>query len=272
MKVLGANIGPDEVIRLCEAVGLEKPAEDVIVFLMEKLDAKIKDELENREAFAKNLIEMSDEELTAKYVPTVYQKDIYDIDYTKLKENGITLLSFDIDDTISDSFINKGPRNTPGIKKIVRFPQKAKELFSELKEMGFTVTLLTNATESMAKTAYKELGADGYISRAEKPDIKNFEKLQQRYGVEKPQMAHIGNSMRDDIVGGNTFGITTCLVRRNGKSWKVIKAAMKTINMPTKGHLIREELKKRAIWRKHHLYEKDDQYYQLGEAPKYQSC
>ena len=32
----------------------------------------------------------------------------------------------------------------------------------------------------------------------------------------KSQMAHVGNSMRADIAGGNKYGVTTCLVRRAG--------------------------------------------------------
>lgn len=268
MKVMGANIGTALVMKACKALKLDWVPEETIAFLVEKADAKIAEESEDREAFAKNIAEMSDEELKATYVPTVYQKDIYNIDYAKLRESGITFLSFDIDDTISDSFLNKGTHLVPGMP--IPLPKKAKKLFKSLKEMGFTVTLLTNAKESMAKAVCKELDADGYIGRAEKPETKNFEKLQQRYGVEKSQMAHIGNSMRQDVVGGNKFGITTCLVRRAGKSWKVIKFVMKTIDMPTKGHLVREELKRRSIWRKHHQNDKGDQYYQLGEIPKYQ--
>ena len=32
------------------------------------------------------------------------------------------------------------------------------------------------------------------------------------------EMAHVGNSMRDDIVGGNKAGVTTYLIRRRGIS------------------------------------------------------
>ena len=36
-----------------------------------------------------------------KYIPDIYQKSIYTIDYRKLKENGIRLLLFDLDNTLS---------------------------------------------------------------------------------------------------------------------------------------------------------------------------
>ena len=43
---------------------------------------------------------MSDKDLREIYVPDVYQKDIYAIDYLQLQQAGIRFISFDIDDTI----------------------------------------------------------------------------------------------------------------------------------------------------------------------------
>lgn len=201
------------------------------------------------------------------YVPDVYQEDIYRIDYARLKENGIKLISFDIDDTIDDSFINKLQANAPGLT--VTMPDKARELVQGLKAMGFTVVLLTNAQQELAEGACKDLGADYCIARARKPEISGFEMIASRYGVDKSQMAHVGNSMRADIAGGNKYGVTTCLVRRAGTSMKIVKFVSKTLGVPTKGHLIRERLLERSMWRKHHVYRPGDQYYQLGEEPEY---
>ena len=36
----------------------------------------------------------------ALYKPTMYKKNIFDIDYKKLKENGIKCLVFDLDNTL----------------------------------------------------------------------------------------------------------------------------------------------------------------------------
>lgn len=56
------------------------------------------------------------------------------------------------------------------------------------------------------------LEVDG-IPRANKPASGHFEKMMNKYDVNKEQMAHIGNSIVNDIFGGNVFGITTCMVR-----------------------------------------------------------
>ena len=235
-------------------------------YVYDKANLILLDERSDRETFQAALEHYTDDELMV-YVPDVYQEDIYRIDYARLKENGIKLISFDIDDTIDDSFINKLQANAPGLT--VTMPDKARELVQGLKAMGFTVVLLTNAQQELAEGACKDLGADYCIARARKPEISGFEMITSRYGVDKSQMAHVGNSMRADIAGGNKYGVTTCLVRRAGTSMKLVKFVSNTLGVPTKGHLIRERLLERNMWRKHHVYCPGDQYYQLGEEPEY---
>lgn len=138
-------------------------------YLREKANTMLLDEKSDRVEFQRSLEHLSDDELMS-YVPDVYQEDIYRIDYARLKENGIKLLSFDIDDTIDDSFINKFETNTPGLT--VSMPDKAKELVRNLKDIGFTVVLLTNAQHELAEGACKDLGADYCVARARKPETR----------------------------------------------------------------------------------------------------
>ena len=149
-------------------------------------------------------------------------------------------------------------------------PKDAKDLFHRLKQMGFTVVLITNTFEKVASDVCSELQADGYVAKANKPETKSFEDTMKKYGITCNQMAHVGNSIRDDIPGGNRAGVTTCLVRRAGRTTYLGKVIAKhTLGRPTKGYIIREELLVRGMWRKHHLIHKGDQYYQLGETPRY---
>lgn len=195
--------------------------------------------------------DMTNEFLRNNYVPDVYQKSIYAIDYEKLKTCGIKLISFDIDDTIAAL-----EKSDP--------PKAAITLFENLKNMGFDLMLITNARDSRGKHFGEALGVD-YMARAEKPRTTHFQEIQDRYGLEKKQMAHVGNSTTNDVAGGNAFGITTCLVRNIGNLVKV-GTKMKGLFAKTEGQELREELKSRNIWRKHHKDQDNDQYYQLGET------
>lgn len=251
------------ILRVAKAVGLD--AESLKKLTFDQISDRISKEKDEREAFRKKIHEMSDDELKL-FVPDVYQKDVHKIDYKKLKKSCIKLISFDIDDTLSDVLLNNIKDKTPGLK--VTMPDDVKELFQKLRSMGFIITLLTNASAGIASDACENLKADGYISKANKPEAVSFEEMLSRYDLEKSQMAHVGNSMRDDVFGGNKAGVTTCLVRRNGVSKKVQIGIAKQMGIPTKGHLIREELLERGIWRKHHKDIKGDQYYQFGETQK----
>lgn len=210
------------------------------------------------------LAELSDAQLRL-YIPDVYQKDIYQIDYQRLWDKGIRLISFDIDDTIQDSGVDKIEGY---LGSGVKMPEKAVCKFSQLKEIGFTLALLSNTSESIVSDTCKQLRADWYIAHAQKPHGQNFEKLLDHFGVDRSRAAHVGNSMIDDIYGGNNVGVTTCLVRRAGIIMKAPKGALHAIGLQTKGDQIRQELLARGMWRKHHLVVEGDQYYQLGEKQK----
>jgi hypothetical protein len=196
-----------------------------------------------------------DDDQLAFFKPDVYQHDIYDIDYKKLWDAGIRLISFDIDDTIAG--YEKGHPEDDAV-----------ELFKGLKEQGFKIMLLSNnSNKKRAETFAADLGIpEQYIRDAQKPASKNFVKMQEEFGLKKEEMAHVGNIMSEDILGGNSFGITTCLVRRKGK-WGWVKDRVR--GRKEIEHQWSEELKDNDMWRKHHKYEKHDQYYQLGEEPLY---
>ena len=133
-----------------------------------------------------------------KYIPDVYQKSIYTIDYTKLKEKGIKCLLFDVDNTLAPYHI----KNTN---------EKLIELFQKLKEMGFQLILFSNSGKKRLKPFKEELEVDCCAS-ARKPHPKNFMRILNTYRLPENEVAIIGDQMLTDIVGGNRVGITTILV------------------------------------------------------------
>ena len=94
------------IVELTKMLGVKHLEGEVAQFLLEKVNDVIEDQQESRREFAEAIRNLSDERLK-EFIPDVYQKDIYSIDYALLKEKGIKLISYDIDDTITDSIVNK---------------------------------------------------------------------------------------------------------------------------------------------------------------------
>lgn len=133
-----------------------------------------------------------------KYIPDMYQKSIYAIDYDKLIKRGIKCLLFDLDNTI-----------TP--VKMKTTSKKTKKFFSDLKEKGFKVIIFSNSPKKRVKPFKDALDVDCAAS-AHKPHPKKFLQVLKEYDYSISEIAIIGDQILTDIVGGNNIGITTILV------------------------------------------------------------
>lgn len=133
-----------------------------------------------------------------KYIPDMYQKSIYSIDYDKLLIRGIKCLLFDLDNTIAP--INM---KTPS--------KKLKKLFSELKSKGFKVVIFSNSPKRRVKPFKDELEVDCAAS-AKKPRPQKFIEVMKEYDFSVSEIAIIGDQILTDVVGGNNVGITTILI------------------------------------------------------------
>lgn len=171
-----------------------------------------------------------------KYVPDMYQKSIYAIDYNKLKSRGIKCLLFDLDNTIVPIKIK-----TPS--------DKIKELFSNLKEMGFKVILFSNSPKSRLKPFKDELQVDCSAS-SKKPNPKKFLQVLNIYGFGVSEVAIIGDEILTDIVGGNKIGITTILVNPIGKKDFFLARIRRRIEKR-----IMKKLRKKDLFSKGRYYE-----------------
>lgn len=131
------------------------------------------------------------------YVPDIYQKSIYTINYQKLKSNGIKCILFDLDNTLVP-YNTKEPNN------------KVIELFNELKEQGFKVVLFSNSSKKRLKP-FKEILEVDCCARAFKPSPKKYIQIIEELGFNISEVAIIGDQILTDILGGNKVGITTIL-------------------------------------------------------------
>lgn len=137
------------------------------------------------------------------FVPDIYQKSIYHIDYEKLLDCGIKCLLFDLDNTCVP-YKDKIPN-----KKLI-------ELFEDLKDKGFKIIIFSNATRRRIAPFKKALNVD-CLARAHKPNKKSFLKILKIFNYKLSDVAIIGDQLYKDILGGNKVGITTILVNPMSK-------------------------------------------------------
>lgn len=143
-----------------------------------------------------------------KYIPDIYEKSIYTINYDILILRGIKCLLIDLDNTIVPLTIDKPNK-------------KIKELFEELKSKGFKLIIFSNSPKSRVKSFKDELNID-CCANAQKPFKKKFLKVLDEYNLNVTEVAIIGDQLLTDIRGGNNIGITTILVNPIGTKERII--------------------------------------------------
>ena len=131
------------------------------------------------------------------YVPDVYKKSIYDINYETLKQQGIKCLLFDLDNTLV-------PYNVKEVN------DKLVNLFNKLKK-EFKVIIFSNSPKLRVKMFANALNVES-VAFARKPKKKNYEKILLDNKLEEDEVAIIGDQLNTDIIGGNRVGITTILI------------------------------------------------------------
>ena len=131
------------------------------------------------------------------FKPNIYQKTIFDVNYKKLKEQGVKCLVYDLD-------------NTLGLISHKNCPDEAKELINRLKK-DFIVVISSNNTKKRLKPYLDELGIDG-VSWSMKPSIRGLINIKAKYKLKKKEMCIIGDQIVTDILAGNRYHIKTILV------------------------------------------------------------
>ena len=133
-----------------------------------------------------------------KYVPDVYQKSIYYINYDKLYKKGIRCILFDLDNTITPSHVN-----TP--------TKRLKKLFDELKDKGFKVVIVSNSPKHRIEPFKTYLNVDA-CAFSLKPNKNKYERIMEKFKYKSTELAAVGDHILTDIYGANKLDITSILV------------------------------------------------------------
>ncbi len=166
------------------------------------------------------------------FVPDIYQKSIYEINYKKLKKNGIKCLIFDLDNTITPINIKKPTK-------------KLKDLFEELKDMKFKVIIISNSTKKRVEPFKDLLGVDSaYLSL--KPLKRKYLKVLKIYRFKPDKIACIGDQLLTDIWGANRMNFVSILVNPIGTTDYALTKINRMIEPFIYNKLLKKELLKKG--------------------------
>lgn len=137
-----------------------------------------------------------------KFVPDIYTKSIYTIDYKGLKKKKIKCLIFDLNNTLAPLTL-KVPN-----KKLI-------DLFEDLKEMKFKIYIVSNSTRKRVEPFKNILCVDSsYLSM--KPMLRKFKKIFDINEYKDNEIAVIGDEIMTDIWAANRMNFVSILVNPIG--------------------------------------------------------
>lgn len=131
--------------------------------------------------------------------PCEYKNSTYEIDFQHWRNKGYRGVIFDVDNTLV-------PHGAPA-------DARAKKLFEDLQEMGFSCVLLSNNKEPRVKMFCEAVTNATYIFKAGKPKRGGYEQAMQRMGTDRDTTLFVGDQIFTDVWGANRVGIYTILVK-----------------------------------------------------------
>ena len=134
-----------------------------------------------------------------RFYPDEDVDSVYDIDFKTRKEQGVTSVLFDVDNTLV-------PHGAPADERV-------RALFAELKALGIQVVFLSNNKEARVKMFRDGVDYGTYIYKAGKPNPKNYRKAMRRMHSDETNTLFIGDQLFTDVWGANRAGIHTILVK-----------------------------------------------------------
>lgn len=131
------------------------------------------------------------------YLPQMYKRSVFEINYDLLKQKGIKCLVFDLDNTLA-------------ILKEKRPNQKVQALITKLKQ-DFEVVIISNGLKYRVAPFGLALEIE-YYPFALKPLTHMLKQVLKKNQLPKEAVAFIGDQLMTDIALGNKMGIMTIFV------------------------------------------------------------
>lgn len=132
------------------------------------------------------------------FLPSDYEKSIYEIKLDQLIEKGMKGMITDLDNTLIEW-------DRPNA------PPKLIDWFKKVEDKGLHVTIISNNNQERVG-AFAEPLSLPYIYDAKKPMSKSFKRAIADMGLQPSEIVVIGDQLVTDVLGGNRLGLHTILV------------------------------------------------------------
>ena len=133
-----------------------------------------------------------------RYIPDIYAKSIYDINYDNLINRGIKCVLLDLDNTLL-------PPKTKDVSK------KLLDFIKQLKKTKLHFIIYSNSGKKRVLEVAQRLELE-YLYFVRKPYRGKFDKIVKKYEYNQSEIAIVGDQLLTDVLFGNRVGITTILV------------------------------------------------------------
>ncbi|MBQ8892131.1 MAG: YqeG family HAD IIIA-type phosphatase [Bacilli bacterium] len=137
------------------------------------------------------------------FIPKKYVKDIFNIDYEKLKRDGYKILIFDLDNTIGSIKENTCDKETSD--------------FLNSLNKDFKVIIASNSRKKRVNEFCSNLNVYK-MHLSLKPLGIILWKIKKKYNINYKEMVIIGDQLMTDIFLGNRYKLLTILVDKKGEN------------------------------------------------------
>jgi len=169
------------------------------------------------------------------FIPDIYVKNIYTIDYKKLKSDGIKCILFDLDNTIVP--IDEKEPN-----------KEIKELFAYLDDLNLKVIILSNSKKKRVAPFKEILNVDSSCLSF-KPLKHKYKKILKMFNYDISEVAAVGDQILTDVFGANRVGLTSIFVDKLKEEDKLFTRINRKFEK-----IILNSLKKKGVYDKENYY------------------